>query len=215
MNVPNNAMPEVINTNINYPAVLFLIRFIWRHQQKSQSVDKKPLSYYWRQASNYLCWCGSLWERCIWFASDLSQILKCSLWTNTWWGLGGYPGTDKKYFCMLGCTAAMKRNMPCITVMWFYAVCASFLMTRVTNDSWQVFLALKSIHICLFMLLISKRFARMLPIVGYVRQVLEEMLSLVRVGTSNTEALVSWWKQINELGVCCTWCYDTTAIRST
>ena len=146
-------------------------------------------------------------------ASDLLVKLAKSLnvpVTNTLMGLGGYPGTDKQFVGMLGMHGAYEANMTMHHSDVILAVGARF-DDRVTNDPDKFCPGAKIIHIDIDPAAISKTIRSDVPIVGPVRQVLDEMLSLVEGQSSNTEALVGWWKQINEWRLVHGGRYDTSS----
>ncbi|BDX02166.1 MAG: acetolactate synthase 3 large subunit [Marinomonas sp.] len=146
-------------------------------------------------------------------ASDLLVKLAKSLnvpVTNTLMGLGGYPGTDKQFVGMLGMHGAYEANMTMHHSDVILAVGARF-DDRVTNDPDKFCPGAKIIHIDIDPAAISKTIRSDVPIVGPVSQVLEEMLSLIEGQSSNTEALVGWWKQINEWRLVHGGRYDTSS----
>jgi acetolactate synthase-1/2/3 large subunit len=120
--------------------------------------------------------------------------------TNTLMGLGGYPATDKQYLGMPGMHGTYEANMSMHFSDVLLAVGARF-DDRVIGDP-NHFQAepRKIIHIDIDPSSISKRVKVDVPIVGDVKDVLEEMCRQLDSSNekSDEEALATWWKQIDE-----------------
>jgi acetolactate synthase-1/2/3 large subunit len=120
--------------------------------------------------------------------------------TNTLMGLGGFPGTDPQFVGMPGMHGTYEANMAMQNCDVLLAVGARFDDRVIGNPSHFFREGRKIIHIDIDPSSISKRVKVDVPIVGYVSDVLEEMLRLLDAAPDRPEAaaLKSWWKQIKE-----------------
>ena len=120
--------------------------------------------------------------------------------TNTLMGLGGYPGTDPQFVGMLGMHGTYEANMAMQNCDVLLAVGARFDDRVIGNPSHFFRDGRKIIHIDIDPSSISKRVKVDVPIVGYVSDVLEEMLRLLDASQDRPEvaALKAWWTQIKE-----------------
>ncbi|MEC5399402.1 acetolactate synthase 3 catalytic subunit [Uliginosibacterium sp. H1] len=119
--------------------------------------------------------------------------------TNTLMGLGGYPASDKQFVGMLGMHGTYEANMAMHYCDVLLAVGARF-DDRVIGDP-KHFQAepRKIIHIDIDPSSISKRVKVDVPIVGDVKEVLEELARLIEAGEKpNPENTSAWWRQIDE-----------------
>jgi len=125
--------------------------------------------------------------------------------TNTLMGLGAYPATDKRFVGMLGMHGTVEANMAMQTCDVLLAVGARFDDRVIGNPTH--FSAgnptRKIIHIDIDPSSISKRVKVDVPIVGGVKEVLQDMLTQIKAGFSNgarhrpdAESLAAWWSQI-------------------
>ncbi|MCH2557975.1 MAG: acetolactate synthase 3 large subunit [Alcanivorax sp.] len=118
--------------------------------------------------------------------------------TNTLMGLGAYPGSDEQFLGMLGMHGTYEANMAMHNAD-VILVAGARLDDRVTNDARKFCPGAKIIHIDIDPASISKNVAAHIPIVGPVKQVLEEMLAMLdeqgEVGT-DTKSLERWWQEI-------------------
>nr|WP_239549750.1 acetolactate synthase 3 large subunit [Alloalcanivorax marinus] len=118
--------------------------------------------------------------------------------TNTLMGLGAYPGSDEQFLGMLGMHGTYEANMAMHNAD-VILVAGARLDDRVTNDARKFCPGAKIIHIDIDPASISKNVAAHIPIVGPVKQVLEEMLTMLdeqgEVGT-DTKSLERWWQEI-------------------
>lgn len=134
-------------------------------------------------------------------AEPLTQIAKLLNLpvTNTLMGLGGYPGDDRQFLGMLGMHGSYQANVTMHHSDVVFAVGARF-DDRVINGATKFCPNAKIIHIDIDPASISKTIKADIPIVGPVHNVLTEMLSVVKeeADKQNKEAIVSWWKQIEE-----------------
>jgi acetolactate synthase-1/2/3 large subunit len=122
--------------------------------------------------------------------------------TNTLMGLGSYPATDKQFLGMLGMHGTVEANMAMQNCDVLIAVGARFDDRVIGNP--QHFNAgnptRKIIHIDVDPSSISKRVKVDVPIVGHVKDVLQDLLALLRGTKERPDAasLADWWKQIAE-----------------
>ncbi len=119
--------------------------------------------------------------------------------TNTLMGLGSYPATDNQYVGMLGMHGTYEANMAMHESDVIIAIGARF-DDRVTGKLDLFCPHAKIIHIDIDPASISKTVRVAIPIVGDIKPVLEQMLSLIKESCIKTDAdaLAQWWKQISE-----------------
>ena len=101
--------------------------------------------------------------------------------TNTLMGLGGFPGTDPQFTGMLGMHGTYESNMAMQHCDVLIAVGARFDDRVIGNPAHFFRSDRKIIHIDIDPSSISKRVKVDVPIVGYVADVLDEMIKLDRV----------------------------------
>ncbi|MCU6433053.1 acetolactate synthase 3 catalytic subunit [Undibacterium sp. Jales W-56] len=120
--------------------------------------------------------------------------------TNTLMGLGAFPASDEKFVGMPGMHGTYEANMAMQHCDVLIAIGARFDDRVIGNPKHFASHPRKIIHIDIDPSSISKRVKVDIPIVGNVKDVLQEFLS--QLGTveikSNPKALADWWKQINE-----------------
>ena len=118
--------------------------------------------------------------------------------TNTLMGLGAYPGTDKQFLGMLGMHGTYEANMSMHNADVILAAGAR-LDDRVTNDAKKFCPGAKIIHIDIDPASISKNVTAHIPIVGPVKQVLEEMLTMIDEHDSGPDhkSVERWWQEID------------------
>lgn len=119
--------------------------------------------------------------------------------TNTLMGLGAFPGQDKQFVGMLGMHGTYEANMAMHHSDFVLAVGARF-DDRVTNDTTKFCPGAIKAHIDVDPAAISKTVKADIPIVGPAKQVLEEMLDLIKSQkkTIDQAALSEWWHKIEE-----------------
>ena len=120
--------------------------------------------------------------------------------TNTLMGLGGYPATDSLFMGMLGMHGTYEANMAMQHCDVLLAVGARFDDRVIGNPKHFNQEQRQIIHIDIDPSSISKRVKVDIPIVGDVRDVLQEMnrqLAAVKE-RPDPEALQAWWKQIEQ-----------------
>jgi acetolactate synthase-1/2/3 large subunit len=120
--------------------------------------------------------------------------------TNTLMGLGGYPATDKHFLGMLGMHGTYEANMAMQHCDVLLAIGARF-DDRVIGNPKHFFEEPRTIiHIDIDPSSISKRVKVDVPIVGNVREVLEELTRQLEASNArpDEEALKAWWAQIEQ-----------------
>ncbi|MHA7601892.1 acetolactate synthase 3 catalytic subunit [Alicycliphilus sp. T452] len=118
--------------------------------------------------------------------------------TNTLMGLGAYPATDRKFLGMLGMHGTIEANNAMQNCDVLLAVGARFDDRVIGNPKHFAQNDRKIIHIDIDPSSISKRVKVDIPIVGDVKEVLSELISMVRESTTRPDAgaLAAWWEQI-------------------
>src|SRR3954468_14952995 len=118
--------------------------------------------------------------------------------TNTLMGLGGYPATDPQFVGMLGMHGTYEANMAMQNCDVLLAIGAHF-DDRVIGNPKHFFQEQRTIvHIDIDPSSISKRVKVDVPIVGNVREVLEDLIKQLETSRArlDPEALKTWWTQI-------------------
>ncbi|MBF0422853.1 MAG: biosynthetic-type acetolactate synthase large subunit [Magnetococcales bacterium] len=117
--------------------------------------------------------------------------------TNTLMGLGGFPATDPQFIGMLGMHGTYEANMAVSHCDLLVAIGARF-DDRVTGKISHFAPSARIIHVDIDPTSISKNVKVHLPIVGDVKNVLEQMNALLEVaGARDTQpGLKPWWRQI-------------------
>ncbi|MDP2093015.1 MAG: acetolactate synthase 3 catalytic subunit [Hydrogenophaga sp.] len=118
--------------------------------------------------------------------------------TNTLMGLGAYPASDKKFLGMLGMHGTIEANNAMQNCDVLLAVGARFDDRVIGNPKHFASVDRKIIHIDIDPSSISKRVKVDVPIVGDVKDVLTELINMVRETPTRVEpaALASWWETI-------------------
>jgi acetolactate synthase-1/2/3 large subunit len=120
--------------------------------------------------------------------------------TNTLMGLGAYPASDPKFLGMLGMHGTLEANNTMQNCDVLLAVGARFDDRVIGNPKHFAQNERKIIHIDIDPSSISKRVKVDVPIVGDVKDVLSELIAMVRESGQKPDgaALNDWWAQINE-----------------
>jgi len=120
--------------------------------------------------------------------------------TNTLMGLGATPASDPKFLGMLGMHGTYEANMTMQNCDVLLAVGARFDDRVIGNPAHFASVERKIIHIDIDPSSISKRVKVDIPIVGDVKDVLQELIAQVREAQQRPDAgvLSQWWSQINE-----------------
>jgi len=118
--------------------------------------------------------------------------------TNTLMGLGGFPGADPQFTGMLGMHGTYESNMAMQHCDVLLAVGARFDDRVIGNPKHFNQEQRQIIHIDIDPSSISKRVKVDIPIVGDVREVLQEMNRQIAAARErpDPEALRAWWDQI-------------------
>ncbi len=129
--------------------------------------------------------------------TELARLLGFPV-TNTLMGLGGHPATDKQNLGMLGMHGTYEANMAMQHSDVLLAVGARFDDRVIGNPAHFAREQRRIIHIDVDPSSISKRVKVDVPIVGDVRNVLADMLVLLKQAKDrpDTAALNAWWTQI-------------------
>ena len=118
--------------------------------------------------------------------------------TNTLMGLGAFPATDRRFLGMLGMHGTLEANNTMQNCDVLLAVGARFDDRVIGNPKHFAQNERKIIHIDIDPSSISKRVKVDVPIVGDVKDVLTEMIGMIREAGSKPDeaALADWWKTI-------------------
>jgi acetolactate synthase I/II/III large subunit len=118
--------------------------------------------------------------------------------TNTLMGLGAYPATDRKFLGMLGMHGTVEANNAMQNCDVLLAVGARFDDRVIGNPKHFAQNERKIIHIDIDPSSISKRVKVDIPIVGDVKDVLTELINMVRETSTRVDArdLAQWWETI-------------------
>ncbi len=119
--------------------------------------------------------------------------------TNTLMGLGAISATDPKFLGMLGMHGTYEANMTMQHCDVLLAVGARFDDRVIGNPAHFAEVERKIIHIDIDPSSISKRVKVDIPIVGDVKDVLQELIVQIREAQAKPDvsAISSWWNQIN------------------
>ena len=123
--------------------------------------------------------------------------------TNTLMGLGAYPASADKFLGMPGMHGTYEANMAMQHSDVMIAIGARFDDRVIGNPKHFATHPRKIVHIDIDPSSISKRVKVDIPIVGNVKDVLQELLAQLEAAEGagqrpNGPALDNWWKQINE-----------------
>lgn len=120
--------------------------------------------------------------------------------TNTLMGLGGFPGTSPQFLGMLGMHGTYEANMAMQHSDVLIAIGARFDDRVIGNTAHFASHPRKIIHIDIDPSVISKRVKVDVPIVGNLKDVLQEMTAQLKAAgpRKNETKLAAWWAQINE-----------------
>lgn len=118
--------------------------------------------------------------------------------TNTLMGLGAYPASDRKFLGMLGMHGTIEANNAMQNCDVLLAVGARFDDRVIGNPKHFAQNERKIIHIDIDPSSISKRVKVDIPIVGDVKEVLTELISMIREAGQKPDAsaLAGWWETI-------------------
>ena len=130
---------------------------------------------------------------------ELANLLGVPV-TNTLMGLGAMPASDPKFLGMLGMHGTYEANMTMQHCDVLLAVGARFDDRVIGNPAHFASVERKIIHVDIDPSSISKRVRVDIPIVGDVKDVLQELILQIREAQSRPDAaaLSAWWQQIGE-----------------
>ena len=119
--------------------------------------------------------------------------------TNTLMGLGAYPASDRKFLGMLGMHGTIEANNAMQNCDVLLAVGARFDDRVIGNPKHFAQNERKIIHIDIDPSSISKRVKVDIPIVGDVKDVLTELIGMIREAGTHPDApaLAAWWQTID------------------
>lgn len=120
--------------------------------------------------------------------------------TNTLMGLGAIASSDPKFLGMLGMHGTFEANMTMQNCDVLLAVGARFDDRVIGNPKHFASVERKIIHVDIDPSSISKRVKVDIPIVGDVKDVLQELIAQIREAQARPDsaAINAWWSQINE-----------------
>lgn len=131
---------------------------------------------------------------------DLANLVGAPC-TNTLMGLGSIPASDNKFLGMPGMHGTYEANMAMQNCDVLLAIGARFDDRVIGNPRHFAQAQRKIVHIDIDPSSISKRVQVDIPIVGDVKSVLTDMISLYREAAAerepNKQALTNWWQQVN------------------
>jgi len=118
--------------------------------------------------------------------------------TNTLMGLGAFPATDRRFLGMLGMHGTLEANNTMQNCDVLLAVGARFDDRVIGNPKHFASVERKIIHIDIDPSSISKRVKVDVPIVGDVKDVLTELIGMIRESglKPDAAALKGWWETI-------------------
>jgi acetolactate synthase I/II/III large subunit len=118
--------------------------------------------------------------------------------TNTLMGLGAYPATERKFLGMLGMHGTLEANNAMQNCDVLLAVGARFDDRVIGNPKHFASVERKIIHIDIDPSSISKRVKVDVPIVGDVKDVLTELIGMIKESQvrPDASALSAWWDTI-------------------
>ena len=120
--------------------------------------------------------------------------------TNTLMGLGAMPASDPRFLGMLGMHGTYEANMTMQNCDVLLAVGARFDDRVIGNPKHFGSVERKIIHVDIDPSSISKRVRVDIPIVGDVKDVLQELIHQIKEAQArpDSNAINAWWSQINE-----------------
>ncbi|MET0336101.1 MAG: biosynthetic-type acetolactate synthase large subunit, partial [Rhizobacter sp.] len=120
--------------------------------------------------------------------------------TNTLMGLGSIPASNPRFLGMLGMHGTYEANMTMQNCDVLLAVGARFDDRVIGNPKHFASVERKIIHVDIDPSSISKRVRVDIPIVGDVKDVLQELIAQIKEAQAKPDAasVNAWWSQINE-----------------
>ncbi len=131
--------------------------------------------------------------------TDLVRLLGFPC-TNTLMGLGGFPANDNQFVGMLGMHGTYEANMAMQHCDVLVAIGARFDDRVIGNVEHFAQVPRKIIHIDIDPSSIAKRVKVDVPIVGELKLVLDELLTVLRSSRQKPDVaeMATWWRQIEE-----------------
>lgn len=131
--------------------------------------------------------------------TDLVRLLGFPC-TNTLMGLGGFPANDNQFVGMLGMHGTYEANMAMQHCDVLVAIGARFDDRVIGNVEHFAQVQRKIIHIDIDPSSIAKRVKVDVPIVGDLKLVLDELLTVLRSSRQKPDVadMATWWRQIEE-----------------
>ncbi|SCU83802.1 acetolactate synthase III, large subunit [Cupriavidus necator] len=117
--------------------------------------------------------------------------------TNTLMGLGAFPGTDARFLGMLGMHGTYEANRAMQECDVLIAIGARFDDRVIGNVEDFCSRDRQIIHIDIDPTTIAKRIKPAVPIVGDVKRVLKDLLTVLRREPIDLSGRPAWWAQIN------------------
>ena len=129
---------------------------------------------------------------------QLVDLINCPV-TNTLMGLGAFPASDRRFLGMLGMHGTLEANNAMQNCDVLLAVGARFDDRVIGNPKHFAQNERKIIHIDIDPSSISKRVKVDVPIVGDVKDVLTDMIGMLRESGARPDAaaLADWWKTVD------------------
>ncbi|WP_410500146.1 biosynthetic-type acetolactate synthase large subunit [Chitinibacter sp. S2-10] len=120
--------------------------------------------------------------------------------TNTLMGLGAYPGSDPLFVGMLGMHGTYEANMAMQYADTIIAIGARFDDRVISNPAQFLSQTKRIVQIDIDPSSIAKRVKVDVPIVGDVKEVLKDLIAVLKEGNirPSEKALNAWWDQIND-----------------
>ncbi len=120
--------------------------------------------------------------------------------TSTLMGLGAFPASDPKFLGMLGMHGTYEANMTMQHCDVLLAVGARFDDRVIGNPQHFASVERKIVHVDIDPSSISKRVRVDVPIVGDVKDVLQELIAQLKEAQArpDAKALAAWWGQIDD-----------------
>jgi acetolactate synthase-1/2/3 large subunit len=120
--------------------------------------------------------------------------------TNTLMGLGAMPAGDRRFLGMLGMHGTYEANMTMQHCDVLLAVGARFDDRVIGNPKHFASVERKIVHVDIDPSSISKRVRVDVPIVGDVKDVLQELIRQLREAQArpDADALSAWWAQVEQ-----------------
>ncbi len=120
--------------------------------------------------------------------------------TNTLMGLGAYPGSDPLFVGMLGMHGTYEANMAMQYADTIIAIGARFDDRVISSPAHFASQPKKIVQIDIDPSSIAKRVKVDVPIVGDVKDVLKDLIALLKETNTrpSEKALSAWWDQIND-----------------